>query len=53
MVPGFHYPDSSPQALCWAGGQSQLPNGGQNMYSYGTVGTSVGFGGEIAGLKPP
>jgi hypothetical protein len=26
---------------------------GQNMYSYVTVGTFTGFGGEIAGLKPP
>jgi hypothetical protein len=24
-------------------------DGGQNRYSYGTVGTSMGFGGEIVG----
>jgi hypothetical protein len=27
--------------------------GGQNRISYGTVGTSVRFNGEIVGLKPP
>jgi hypothetical protein len=49
----LNYHDNSPWALHWAGGRSRSLDGGRNRYSYGTVGTSVGFGGEIAWLKHP
>jgi hypothetical protein len=52
MVLEVYYPNSSPRALRRAGGWSQSLEGGQNMYSYGIVGTSTGFGSEIVGLKP-
>jgi hypothetical protein len=51
MVPDVNYPDSNPRALRSAGGRSQSLDGGQNRYSYGTVGTSRGFSDEIVGLK--
>jgi hypothetical protein len=53
MVPRVNYPDSSPRALRQAGGRSRSLDGGWNSFSYGTVGTSEGFDGDIMGLKPP
>jgi hypothetical protein len=35
------------------GTSHSMGGGGQNRISYGTVGTSVRFNGEIVGLKPP
>jgi hypothetical protein len=52
MVLEVYYPNSSPRALRRAGGWSQSLEGGQNMYSYGIVGTSTGFDSEIVRLKP-
>jgi hypothetical protein len=53
VAPGVNYPNNSPRALRWAGGRSRSLDSGQNRFSYGTIGTSIGFGGEIMGLKPP
>jgi hypothetical protein len=52
-VPWVNYSNSSPRGLRRVGGRSRSLDGGQNRYSYDTVGTSVGFGGKIVGLKPP
>jgi hypothetical protein len=51
MVHWVHYPDGSPRALRRAGGQKWSLDSGQKRYSYVTVGTSVGFSGEIVGLN--
>jgi hypothetical protein len=53
VVPRVNYPDSSPEALRRVGGWSWSLDDGQNKFSYGTVGTFMGFDGEIMGLKPP
>jgi hypothetical protein len=52
-APRVNYPDSSPRALRGVAGRSRSLDGGQNSFSYGTVVTFVGFGGEIMGLKLP
>jgi hypothetical protein len=52
-VPGVNYPDSSHRALHSVGGQSRSLDCGCNRYSYGIVGTFMGFGGKIARLNPP
>jgi hypothetical protein len=43
VIPGVQDPNSSPRAFCQAGGQSRLPIGWQNRYSYGTVGMTTDF----------
>jgi hypothetical protein len=52
MVPRVIYFNSSPRALCGAGGRSESLDDGQNSFSYGTMDTFMGFGVEIMGLKP-
>jgi hypothetical protein len=52
-VLGVQDPDSSPGAFRRAGGRSRSLVGWQNKYSFLTTSTTVGFGGEAMGLKPP
>jgi hypothetical protein len=53
MVPRVQDLSSSSQAFHRAGGLSHSLDGRQNRYSYVTAGTTVGFGGEVMGPKPP
>jgi hypothetical protein len=52
VVPEVQDPVSGPRAFRRVGGWSRSLDGMQNRYSYVTVGTTMGFGGEAMGLKP-
>jgi hypothetical protein len=52
VVPGVQDTDSRPRAFRRAGGCHRSLDGRQNSYSYVTMGTATGFGGEAMGLKP-
>jgi hypothetical protein len=51
MVLRVQDPNSSPQAFCQVGGQSQSSIGWQNRYSYGSTGMTVGVENMIMGSK--
>jgi hypothetical protein len=51
-VPVLQDPDSSSGAFHQASGQGRSLNGRQNGYSYVTMSTAMGFGGEPMELDP-
>jgi hypothetical protein len=53
VVPSVQGPDSSPRAYRRVGAQGRSPSGWQIEYSYITVGTDTGFGGDVMRLEPP
>jgi hypothetical protein len=53
VIPGVWDPDSSPRAFHRVCGRGHSLGGRQIRYSYVTVGTAVGLGGEAMLLEPP